>query len=207
MEEMLVLSVHALRFAAAALATVAGAGSVSGQGLVEIPTGVPGAKFVPVLSNAQRVTALAHLLKSSSPPVSGATTSLTPNAPYASDGSHLSFWKPSFVIGTADGGEAGINFWGKYQEGHMNVALRTGRTTQTLLDCRVVTTGHLAYKIYGGERGELRGEGEIMPDDNHAFLLLPGTGEALSVELWPAPQTQPLGILGCEISAVGDAKP
>ena len=197
-------SVRALIFAVTALA---GTGPASSQGLVEIPTGVPGAKFIPVLSDAQRMTALSHLLKSASPSVSGATVSLTPNAPYAPDGSRLSFWKPSFVIGTADGGEAGINFWGKYQEGHMNVALHTGRTTQTLLDCRVLTTGHLAYKIYGGERGELRDQGEILPDDSHAFLLLPGTGETLSVELWPAPETQPLGILGCEISAVGDKKP
>jgi hypothetical protein len=165
---------------------------------------MPGAKFVPVLSAAQRLEALSRLVKTASPDLSAVSASLTPNAPYAADGSHLSFWKPSFVIGTANGGEAGINYWGKYQEGHMNVAFPTSRAMQTLLDCRVLTAGHLIYKVY--DRDELRTQGEITPIESHAYLLLPSSGDALSVELWPAPQTQPLGILGCELSAVRERK-
>jgi hypothetical protein len=52
----------------------------------------------------------------------------------------------------------------------------------------------------------LRTQGEITPIESHAYLLLPSSGDALSVELWPAPQTQPLGILGCELSAVRERK-
>jgi len=191
-----------LRFAAFVL--LAGAGSASAQALVEIPSDMPGASYVPQLSDAQRLDVLRHLVKSASR--AERPVSLTPNAPYAPDGSHLSFWKPSFVIGTAGGGEAGINYWGKFQEGHMNIALPAGRTAQTFLDCRVLTAGRLEFKVYGGDKGELQDRGEITLQDNHAFLLLPAAAQPASVELWPAPQTQPLGILGCELSAVRDAK-
>jgi hypothetical protein len=170
--------------------------------LVEIPSGVPGAKFIAAYSAEQREEAVQAAMGLAARPVLGAPVSLTPNAPYAPDGSHLSFWKPSFVIGTASGGEAGINFWGKYQDGHMNVALAASNSV--LLDCRMLSAGTVAYKVYAGNGGTPREQGDRSLHNGHLLLIVPApkAGEPLSVELWPTPVTQPVGIFGCDISRI-----
>src|SRR5271166_5114441 len=69
------------------------------QMLVEMQHGFPGARYVPIYSTGERAKAIQNALALSAPPVLSKSVSLTPNAPYAPDGSYLSFWKPSFVIG------------------------------------------------------------------------------------------------------------
>jgi hypothetical protein len=177
---------------------------IHAQAVVEIQTGIVNAKFVPIYSNAERANAFQRVARLPSLPVLGAPVSLTPNTPYAPDGSHLSFWQPSFVIGTPDGGEAGINFWGKFQEGHMNVAFTRGKPA--LLDCRMLSAGAITYKIYAS--GELNRHGEVPLRDGHLLLPVPAAKDAkVSVELWPTPGTQPVGIFGCEISTIEKGMP
>ena len=168
--------------------------------LVEMQHGMANARFVEVYPPAQRADALRRTLLLASPPVLGASVALTPNGPFAPDGSHLSFWKPSFVIGTEAGGEAGINFWGLHQEGHMNVGLTPAGPVA--LDCRLLSAGKIAYKIYAGDA--LRAQDEAALHDGHFLLMLSPSrpGEPISVELWPVPGTEPLGIFGCDVSAV-----
>jgi hypothetical protein len=173
------------------------------QTIVEIQTGIPNAKFVPVYSGEERVKALQSGMHLKSLPVLGEPVSLTPNAPYASDGSHLSFWKPSFVIGTPGGGEAGINFWGKFQEGHMNVSFTGGKSV--LLDCRMLSAGSITYKIY--EDGALGAQGEEPLRNGHFLLAVVRKTTLASVELWPTPGTQPVGIFGCELSTIEKGMP
>ena len=190
-------------FAVFAIALLAAA-NARAQTVVEMQTGIPGAKFVPIYSMDARAAALQRAMHLAALPILGAPISLTPNAPYAPDGAHLSFWKPSYVIGTPDGGEAGINFWGKFQEGHMNVALADARPT--LLDCRILSTGNITYKIYDG--GTLDRQGEAPLRDGHFLLAVSSsTQEQVSVELWPAVNRQPVGIFGCELSAIEKGLP
>jgi hypothetical protein len=179
----------------------AGSSALAGP-LVEIPLGIPGAAFVAVYSTGQREKAVQAAMGLATRPALGVPVSLTPNAPYATDGSHLSFWKPSFVIGTPAGGEAGINFWGKYQDGHMNVALAAANSV--LLDCRMPSAGNITYKIYAGNGGTPRRQGDRPLRDGHFLLMVTGLkrAEPQSVELWPKPRTQPVGIFGCDISAI-----
>ena len=192
------------RRAAAAVAAmlVAVLSSAPASALEEIQTAIPDAKFVPVYSTAQRASAAQRLLRLAAPPALDAPVSLTPNAPYAANGAHLSFWKPSFVIGTPEGGEAGINYWGKYQDGHVNVGFTPDSTAPLILDCRLLSAGAIAYKVFVG--GSLDAHGEIPLRAGH-FLLAVATakaGEPTSVELWPTPGTQPVGIFGCDLSVV-----
>jgi len=186
--------------ALAALLTAAAPGRA--QTLVEMQHGLPSARFVPAYAIGQRGRAVQRAMALSAQPMLGATVSLTPDAPYAADGSHLSFWKPSFVIGTASGGEAGINFWGKHQDGHMNVAFAARNAV--VLDCRMLSAGSITYKIYAGDGAMPREQGVRPLRDGHLLLMIaaPTAGDPLSVELWPTPDTQPVGIFGCDISAV-----
>jgi hypothetical protein len=142
-----------------------------------------------------------------SPPVLGATVTLTPDAPYAWSGAHLSFWKPSFVLGTPAGGEGGVNFWGIHNEGHVNVGFTASGGTRYLLDCRLLTAGKVTYKIYDGAAEQLRDSSQAGVADGHLFLIVGASraGGAVSVELWPTPVTEPLGFLGCDVSAVAGA--
>jgi hypothetical protein len=172
----------------------------SGRALVEMQHGMTNARFVEIYSPAQRADALQRAFLLASPPMLGVSVALTPNAPFAPDGSHLSFWKPSFVVGTEAGGEAGINFWGLHQEGHMNVGLTLAGPVA--LDCRLLSVGKIAYKVYAG--AALRAQAEAALHDGHFLLMLSPSqaGEAISVELWPSPATEPVGIFGCDVSAL-----
>ena len=178
----------------------AAAAHASDKALVEMQHGMTNARFVEVYSPAQRADALQRALLLASPPALGASVALTPNAPFAPDGSHLSFWKPSFVVGTEAGGEAGINFWGIHQEGHVNVGLTPAGPVA--LDCRLVSAGKIAYKIYAGDA--LRAHAQAALHGGHFLLMLfpSRMGEPVSVELWPSPGNEPLGIFGCDVSAV-----
>jgi len=190
---------HAFWFCAAAGLPLPAA-HASDRALVEMQHGMADARFVDTYSPAQRAEALQRALLLASPPKLGASVALTPNAPFARDGSHLSFWKPSFVIGTEAGGEAGINFWGLHQDGHMNVGLAPAGPVA--LDCRMLSAGRIAYKIYAGDA--LRTQADAALHDGHFLLMLSPSrpGESISVELWPSPGTEPLGIFGCDVSAV-----
>jgi hypothetical protein len=168
--------------------------------LVEMQQGMTNARFVPSYSLTARVKAAQSALHLAAPPVLEAFASLTPDALFAANGSHLSFWKPSFVIGTAAGGEAGVNYWGKFQQGHMNVGFRAAGPI--LLDCRLQSVGLVTYKIYTGENSAPSAQGKMALRNGHFFLLLPAAKEAVSVDLWPTPETQPLGIFGCDLNAV-----
>jgi hypothetical protein len=195
-----ILTFRWLSVFAMALATAMPLGA---QTVVEVQTGIEAAKFVPAYSVEQRAAAMQIALHLSSPPILGAPVSLTPNAPYTPDGSHLSFWKPSFVIGTQSGGEAGINFWGKFQEGHMNVGFIN--TKPVLLDCRMLSAGLITYKVYEG--GALGAQGEVPLRDGHFLLVIPAAAAPASVELWPTPGTQPVGIFGCDLNVIKKGMP
>ena len=162
---------------------------------------IPGAKFVPAYTTVQRAHALQQAMKLPAPPILDAMTSLTPNVSYAPDGSHLSFWKPSYVIGTASGGEAGVNFWGIYNQGHVNVGYAQRAAKPYVLDCRMISVGNIAYKVYSGESAQPSAESRMSLRDGHFLLtVLPaGAGEQVSVELWPATPTTPVGFFGCEL--------
>jgi acetyl esterase/lipase len=168
--------------------------------------GVANAQPVLVYSIAERAKAAQKALGLATPPALGASVSLTPNAPYGPDDAHLSFWKPSFVLGTSSGGEAGFNFWGIHNEGHVNVGFTSTAATSYLLDCRLLSAGHITYKIYRGENGVLREHGEAALNDNHFLLPVAasGPGEPISVEMWPTPVDEMMGFLGCDLG-VADA--
>lgn len=171
--------------------------------LVEMQHGLDGARFVPEYSVAERAQAMNAAFGAGRS--FHVTVSLTPNAPYSADGSHLSFWKPSFVIGTADGGEVGINYWGKFQEGHVNVAF-TPVSSAAALDCRMISAGHIGHKLYAGASSSPEAQGDVALRDGHMLLLLPKltVGVPVSVELWPVPGTEPVGFFGCDIAAAKD---
>lgn len=170
----------------------------------QMRAGIANAAPVPVYSVPERANAAQQALQLAVPPTLGFPVSLTPNAPYGRGGAHLSFWKPSFVLGTPGGGEAGVNFWGIHNDGHANVGFSSTGATSYLLDCRLLSAGHITYKIYTGEGESLREHGETALNHNHFLLLVPVTtpGEPVSVELWPTPVTEPMGLLGCDLSAV-----
>ena len=137
-------------------------------------------------------------------PSLGPATSLTPNAPFAADGAHLSFWKPAFVLGTASGGEAGFNFWGIYVEGHVNVGLVTKSARRVMLDCRLLSSAKISYKIFIGSGAGPRESAARNLDGGHLLLALPALrpATAVSVEFWPAPAHATLGFLGCDLSTL-----
>jgi len=166
--------------------------------------GIAGARPVAVYSAAERARAAQRALGLSAPPVLGASVSLTPNAPFGWNGAHLSIWKPSFVLGTPGGGEAGFNFWGLYNQGHVNVGFTPAGPTSYLLDCRLLSAGDITYKVYVGTGEQFRAQGHVALADDHLMLLVPAAdpGEVVSVELWPTPETEPMGFLGCDLSAV-----
>ncbi len=161
----------------------------------------PDAQPPAAYSEEQISQTLQQLSKRSSPLRLGTAVTLTPNQPAASDGAHLSFWKPSFVIGTAGSGEAGFNFWNIFIGGHVNVAFVSVPKTSTLLDCRVESTGTVDFKIYAGDPGELASQGRTKLSGGHVLLLAPHFSRAgpVSVELWPNPENAPMGFFGCTL--------
>lgn len=166
--------------------------------------GIPTARPVPAYSVAERQRAAQQLPGLAAAPSLGEPLSLTPNAPSGRDGAHLSFWKPSFLVGTPSGGEAGVNFWGIHNEGHVNVAFTPGSSQPWLVDCRLLSAGAITYKVYSGAGESLRDQGQVPLRDGHFLLLVPVTqpGEVISVELWPTPVTETMGFLGCELGVI-----
>ena len=168
----------------------------------QMSDGIASARPVPVYSVAERAHAAQRMLGLAAPPTLGASVSLTPNTPYGAGEAHLSFWKPSFVLGTASGGEAGFNFWGIHNEGHVNVGFTAPARATYLLDCRLLSAGDISYKIYSGATESPRGHGQSALIDDHFMLLVTASGssELISVELWPTPVNETMGFLGCDLS-------
>ena len=188
-------------------ALAAAAPAVAAQLSHQMREGLPNARYVPRYSPVQQAGAVQALLKLASPPTLSPPVSLTPDQPQGRDGVSLAFWKPSFVMGTADGGEAAMNFWGLYSEGHVDLNLASGQAGLQLLDCRLLAGGRIAFKVYGGADGMLRAQGETSLNDGHLLMVIPvaSTDRPTSAEIWPAPGTAPLGFLGCDISAIAGA--
>lgn len=90
----------------------------------------------------------------------------------------------------------------------MNVALAPTSIKPIVLDCRMLSAGNIAYKVYAGNRGTLRAHGEAPLRDSHFLLTVSVSdiGRPISVELWPTPETQPIGIFGCEISTINQMR-
>lgn len=171
---------------------------------VQMRDGIPNAAFVAPYSSSERAKNAQNVLKSASLPTLTTTISLTPNAPFGNGGAHLSFWKPSFVLGTPTGGEAGVNFWNIHNQGHINVGFSPAPMTSTFVDCRLLSTGPITYKVYSGAGATPSAAGESPLDRGHFLLVVPGTGNGgpMSVELWPTPDTTTMGFLGCELSTI-----
>jgi hypothetical protein len=164
--------------------------------------GIEGAHYVEPYAPRERAAAAAQALSLASPPRLGRAVALTPNAPHAADGSRLHFWKPSFLIGADDGGEAAVNLWGQHVEGHINVGFTPRNAHARLIDCRLQSAGPISYKIFAGEGETPVTNGETPLADGHFFLVVPVAEAAtlISVELWPTPLTEPMGFFGCDIS-------
>ena len=167
----------------------------------QMRAGFPGAAPVADFGGPQVTRALQKLLSLGVPPTLGVAVSVTPNAPYAADGMHLSFWKPAFLLGTAGTGEAGFNFWDLYNEGHIGVGITRRANVAALLDCRLYSSGNITYKIYSGDEGAFTGQGELKVADGHVLLLLPARprAEPVAVELWPNPAHALMGFFGCTL--------
>ncbi|HWA91052.1 MAG TPA: hypothetical protein VG889_13520 [Rhizomicrobium sp.] len=157
--------------------------------------GIAAARFVPPYSQHARAAAVRTLLHLSAAPTLKTIASLSPNRPH-SHGAHLSFWKTSFVLGTASGGEAGVNFWNIHDEGHINVGFRARRTT--ILDCRLIASGPVTYKVYAGPDGAPRAQSDETLKDGHLVISVRAMGD-VSVELWPKPVDATMGFLGCDL--------
>jgi hypothetical protein len=178
--------------------------ALAAPGRAQLRSAFPNAGPVPVYSPTERAVALKQLLHQAKPPALGAAVSVTPNAPYAPDGTHLDLWKTSFVLGTASGGEAGVNFWGMHIGGHMNVGFKPGAAKSYALDCRMFSAGAINFKVFTGKNSEPDPHGESTLIDNHLLLVVPtpAAGETVLVELWPTSDTAPMGFLGCDLSPI-----
>jgi acetyl esterase/lipase len=163
-------------------------------------SGIPGAQVPALRSELEVASATQALLGLPAPPALMRLATLTPDAPFAAGGAHLSFWKPSFVLGTGDEGQAGVNFWNVYNHGHVNVGfVATG--TATLMECRLVSRGNIRYRIYAGDPAALAGHGQLPLTSGHLLLAVPASvppGE-VSVELWPSPSRAQVGFFGCDL--------
>jgi acetyl esterase/lipase len=170
---------------------------LSEQMRAAFPGAVPATTF-----GAPEITQiLRKLLPGTATPTVGDAQVVSPNEPHAPGGVHLSFWKPAFLLGTPGSGEAGFNFWNLYNEGHVNVGFTRRADAPLLLDCRMYSSGNVAFKVYAGDAGALTAHGELAPADGHAMLLLPASshGGPVSVELWPNPAHALMGFFGCAL--------
>ncbi len=167
-------------------------------------TGIPDAAPVARYSPAERATAAQAVLHLSALPSLGAPVSLTPDQPYAADGSALNFWKPSFVLGTADGGEAAVNFWGVHDGGHINVAFTPADTKTRLIDCRFLSDGPITYKIYSGGSDKPSVEQPVTLTAHHLIITIQvaQANRPVLVEFWPTPTTQVVGFFGCDLTVM-----
>jgi hypothetical protein len=185
---------------------IALAGATGAPALAQVSSfmrdGLPGAEFIPPSSESERAAAVQRAMRLPSPPRLRTLASLTPNRPYAEDGSRLHFWKPSFVIGSPAGGEAGVNFWGLHNEGHINVGFTPRSAKPRVLDCRLLSAGPVTYRIYVGDGAAPGAQGEARLSRGRFLLVVPiaAPGVPVSVELWPTPVTETMGFLGCDIS-------
>jgi acetyl esterase/lipase len=164
-------------------------------------TGFPGAHAVAEYSDVQLVAAAQATLAVPSPPTLVRLAALTPDVPFAIGGAHLSFWKPSFVLGNADGGEAGVNFWNLYNEGHINVGFVATGAAATLMDCRMLSSSNFGYRIYAGDPAALGIHGQAPLVSGHLLLLVAAGTPAgeVSVELWPSAPRARIGFFGCDL--------
>jgi len=164
----------------------------------------PNAPFAPPYSPTERAAAFQSLLHTAVPAKLGAPVSVNPNAPFAPNGTHLDFWKTSFVLGTVSGGEAGVNFWGIHNGGHINIGFQARTAKSYALDCRLLSAGAIKYKVFDGPVADPISQGAFLLTNNHLLLVVPTpeTGAAVLVELWPTTDSAPMGFLGCELSAI-----
>ena len=178
----------------------AGAAEVSATLRAAMPDAVYVAPYTPE-ARAAAAQAVLHL---GTRPQLGATVALTPNRTYGEDGSALNVWKPSYVLGTKDGGEIGLNFWGLHSEGHVNLALAPRKMKARLLDCRLLSAGPLTYKIYFAGVAAPVVQGQAALADRHLMLIVPASaaGKPILVELWPAPVTATVAFFGCDLSEI-----
>jgi hypothetical protein len=162
------------------------------------------AKPVPVYSVAEGAAALRDLMHLQREPRLGGSVSVPPNAPYAADGTRLYFWKPSFVIGNSSEGEAGVNFWGLHNDGHINIGFIAGAPQSYALDCRMVANSAITHKFFGDSGDTPISQGETMLDNNHLMLVVPAirVGASILVEMWPSPTTALVGFFGCDLSPI-----
>ena len=195
------------RLSSLALATTLFAGWVGYPAFAEVSSAmrseIPDAVFVARYTPQARALAVQTAWHLAKPPRLGAPASLTPNHLYAdTDQAALNIWKPAFVLGTQDGGEVGINFWGLHNEGHINLAF-TPHTSQTrALDCRFLSAGAITYKIYREGADTPMAEGQVELADHHLLLAVPieAANMPVLVEMWPTPTTQVVGFFGCDLS-------
>ncbi len=160
---------------------------------------LPDAAYVARYTPAQRLKAAQGALHMSARFKPGPAISLTPNQPYVG-GARLEIWRPAFVLGTAYGGEAGFNFWGLHNQGHINIGFTSTRHEVRLLDCRIVSPEPVHYKLYS-TKDTPDTEGDISLADGHLFLLLPAVpvGQPALIELWPQSETAVMGVFGCDL--------
>ena len=172
----------------------------------QLRSAFPEAGDVPNYSPTERATAFQRLMKMDRSPKLGAPVTVNPNAPFAADGTHLDFWKTSFVLGTVRGGEAGVNFWGMHNGGHINVGFQASAARSYALDCRMLSAGAIKYKVFTGSGAEPDPQGESLLVNNHLLLVVhsPEKGATVLVELWPTTDSAPMGFLGCDLSAITD---
>lgn len=170
----------------------------------QVHSAFPNAAPIPVYTPSQRAAALQQSLHLAALPTLGAAVSVTPNAPYAPDGTHLDFWKPSFVLGTPSGGEAGDNFFGLHNDGHINLGFTAGPAHTYALDCRLLSATPITYKVFRGASATPAPQSAADLSGNHLLLLVPTPtpGEKVLVEMWPTPTTAVMGFLGCDLSPV-----
>lgn len=170
----------------------------------QLRSAFPHAGHLAAYSASERAAAFQRLLHLTNLPVLGTPVSVTPSSPYAADGTHLAFWKPSFVLGTAQGGEAGVNFWGLHNDGHVNIAFTTGTAKTYALDCRLLSAGQITYKVYVGKSTTPDPQRKTALIENHLLLVVPApAGKPMLVEMWPEPTTAVMGFLGCDLSTIG----
>ncbi len=183
---------------ALALAAAVAAPSVSAA----MRSDIPDAHYVSRYTPTERMQAARQVLHLSDTYKPGPTVSLTPSQTYA-NGARLEIWRPAFVVGTADGGEAGINFWGLHNKGHINIGFQPPSYDVRLLDCRILSSGPVHYKLYTS-KDTPDTEGDAPLTDGHLFLLIPAIPQSQPtlVELWPQAETAVMGFFGCDLGTL-----
>ena len=172
----------------------------------QLSSAFPNAPAVPAYSPTERAVAFQRLLHAAAPAKLGAQVSVNPNAPFTPDGTRLDFWKTSFVLGTFHGGEAGVNFFGVHNGGHINIGFQANTGQSYVVDCRLLSAEPVHYKVFTGRGADPASQGEFLLITNHFLLVVPAskTGGTVLVELWPTADSALMGFLGCELSAIAN---